>query len=163
MSGCSCSTSASRSAGGHARSELDHLPAVGLEEVADHAGAERVLLTRRTGDHREPSVAVGAREPPREPVEDRLRDRGRVVLLGDVERAHRPAVADLAQGRVEHRQVEVRTGTPSSSARSTTAAGTRGVPGQQGIEEVGAMLEQAHRARNITPDFWPVSAQRPWA
>ena len=62
----------------------------------------------------------GARAAAAEPVEDRLGDRGRVVLLGDVERAHRPPVPDLPHRGLEHARGRCRgSATPSSSACST--------------------------------------------
>ena len=93
---------------GRARPEQQRLPAVGLEEVGDHPRAEHVLLLGRAGDDREPPVARRARQLAAERVEDRLRDRRGVVLLGDVQRAHRPPVPDLAQRGLEHAEVDVR-------------------------------------------------------
>ena len=70
--------------------------------------AERVQLLGRPRDDRQPPVLRRALQLPRQAVEDRLGDRGRVVLLGDVERAHRPPVPDLAQRGLEHLEVDVR-------------------------------------------------------
>ena len=101
-SGCSDSTSRAMSCAGAPGAEQEHLPAVGLQEVGHHPQAERVQLLRRPRDDREPPVLRRPLQLPRQAVEDRLGDRGGVVLLGDVERAHRPAVPDLAQRGLEH-------------------------------------------------------------
>ena len=82
----------------------------------------------------------------REAVEDRLGDRGRVVLLGDVERAHRPAVPDLAQRGLEHLEVDVRDRDarpparprPQRRARAESRASRR-------RQERFAVLVHAHR------------------
>ena len=98
------------------------------------------------GDDRQPPVLRRARQAPREAVEDRLGDGGRVVLLGDVERAHRPAVPDLAQRRLEHARGRCPgSGRPSSSAASTARRARAESRASSAVQERVAVLVDAHR------------------
>jgi hypothetical protein len=138
-----------------ARAEQQRLPAVGLEEVGDHARAEHVLLLRRPGDDREPPVARRAPQLPAEAVEDGLGHSGRVVLLGDVQRAHRPAMPDFAQRRLEHAEIDVRHGDSGLERVLDHAAGAGGVAAQQGVQERGTGVVEAQRRSGCQPNPRP--------
>ena len=144
-------------AGGRARAEQQRLPAVGLEEVGDHPRAQHVLLLGRAGDDRQPPVARRARQLAAERVEDRLRDGGGVVLLGDVQRAHRPPVPDLAQRGLEHAEVDVRHRRAGVERVFDDTPGARGVAAQQRVEERVAMVFEPHRGQDATPRQRPCS------
>ena len=152
-SGCSDSTSEAMScAGAPGPSSSTSQPSASRKSATIRM-PDRVQLLRRAGDDRQPAVLRRAAQAPREPVEDRLRDRGRVVLLGDVERAHRPAVPDLAQRRVEHLEVDVRDRDALLERVLDRPPRPRGITRQQGGEERVAVLVNAHRT---------AGCQEPW-
>ena len=88
--------------------EVEHLPAVALEEVGDHLHADGVALLRAAADHRQPAVLRRRAHPRPERAEHGQRHRGGVVLAGDVELARRPLVADRVERRLEDAEVDVR-------------------------------------------------------
>jgi hypothetical protein len=87
--------------------EVEHLPAVGLEEVGHHLDAERMALLRAARHDGEPAV-LGRRPHARpEHAEHGLGGRRRAVLVGDREVPDRPAATDLVERRLQDREVDL--------------------------------------------------------
>jgi hypothetical protein len=133
-----------------AGAEQDHLPAVGLEEVRHHAGAERVQLVGCPGDDRQPPVLRRPRQLAAQAVEDRLGDRGGVVLLGDVDGAHRPAVADLAHRRLEDLEVDVGDRDAVLERPLDRLPCARGIATQQRVQKRRPILVETHERQDAS-------------
>ena len=143
-SGCSDSTSAAMSsAGAPAPSRITSQPSASrksettrVPSACSSSGVPETIASR-------PSFG-GRRQPAAEAVEDRLRDGGGVVLLGDVDRAHCPPVTDLLHGRAEHPEIDVRDRDAVLERLFDRQARAGGIACQQPVQEGRSVLVEAH-------------------
>ena len=77
---------------------------------ANSAVGQAVVVAGRGADHHRPPAATGSGEQRSQPAQQPQHDHRGLVLLGHRHLAARPLVADLAQRRAQHVQVERRPG-----------------------------------------------------